>query len=120
MTKWLIAVLLLAGCSATTTQTALVSSGQTLIGVGNAFVQVGKIYTDNCLPAAKFPSLTTFCAGYKDFAPKFQQAYPPAVQAWKIARQGNDASQALAAQDTIIQLSTELTALAVQVLGNVQ
>ncbi len=113
----LMTALLVAGCAGKQTQTGLVTSGEALIGVGNTFVAVGASYQANCLPAPRDPKLAGFCAGFRSFAPKFQQSYPPAVDAWKIARSGNDASKAQEATAVVLQLSTELTALAMQIMA---
>lgn len=116
-----LAVALLAtGCAATQTQQGLVVSGQSLIGVGNTFVAVGASYTANCLPSPKDAKLAAFCSGFKQFAPKFQTAYPQAVDAWEVARKANDASKAQDATAVILQLSADLTALAIQALGSVR
>jgi hypothetical protein len=64
--------------------------------------------------------LATFCAGFKEYAPKFQQAYPSAIDAWNIARKANDAAKANDATAVVMQLSADLTGLALQVLGGVR
>jgi hypothetical protein len=115
----LVAALALAGCAGTQTQTGLVTSGQALIGVGNTFVTVAKTYDVACKPQPRV-GVEKFCAGFKDFTPKFQKAYSPAVDAWEAARKANDVSKQQDATAVILSLSTELTALAVQVLGTVQ
>jgi hypothetical protein len=110
-------LLVLTGCAAKTTQTGLVTSGQALIGVGNTFVAVGATYTANCTPTVKNQKLVAFCEGFKTYAPRFQKAYRPAVDAWEVARKANDASKAQQATAVILQLSTDLTALALQIIA---
>lgn len=112
-------LLSLTACSnaATSTQTGLATSGQALMAVGNTFVTVGATYQANCLPAPKDAKLAKFCAGFKEFAPRFQRAYPLAVDAWKAARSANDASKAQDAAAVVLQLSTDLTIIATQALG---
>lgn len=117
MKRWVIAAFLLAGCTAATTQTGLSASGQALIGVGNTFVAVGSAYSSQCAPAPSNVQMQKFCAGFRDFAPKFQTSYPQAVSAWNIARSANDASKANEATAVVLQLSAELTALALQVMA---
>lgn len=108
---------LLAGCAAKTTQTGLALTGQSLVGVGSQFVAAGRVYTAQCVPAPVDPKLVPFCAGFKDFAPKFQQAYPQAVATWRAAVAGNDAAKAKGAEAAVLQLSTDLAVIAGQVLA---
>ena len=110
-------LLLVVGCSAATTQTGLVATGSSLIGVGNQFVAVGVIYAVNCTPTIKDPKFTGFCAGFKEYAPQFQRAYPIAQQAWKDAVRANDVSKAQGAMATIMDLATSLTTLVIQATG---
>ncbi len=116
----LVVAIALVGCSATTTQTGLATTGQALIGVGNTFVTVGQAYNVICLPTVKEPKLTKFCTGFRDFAPKFQKAYPVAVDAWNAARRANDAAKANDAVAVVLGLTADLTALSLQVLGGLQ
>ena len=109
-----LALLLLTACSATTTQTGLATTGATLVGLGNQFVAVGALYTVNCTPTVKVAALASFCVGFKEYAPKFQVAYPIAKDAWKFAVQANDASKSQVALQQIVDLSTVLTGLAAQ------
>lgn len=113
----LVLALVLAGCTSTAptpAQPVLAASGQSLVAVGNTFVQVGALYTPNCLPTAKAPTLVDFCASFKAFAPKFQQAYPLAVATWKSAVNANDQVAAQQAEAAILSLATDLTTLAAQ------
>ena len=112
--------LLLVGCAAKTTQTGLATSGQSLVGIGTTFINVGAIYNQQCLPAPKQPKMTGFCNGFKTFGAKFQKAYPTAIDAWEAARKANDASKANDAASVILSLSADLTALMIQALTSLQ
>lgn len=111
---FLLSLGLLVGCSAATTQTGLATSGQALVGVGNQFVAVGALYTTNCTPTVKVAALAPFCSGFRDFAPRFQKAFPIARDAWLFAVQANDASKAQSAMTIVVDLATNLTGLAAQ------
>ena len=117
MKRLIVLALLLAGCSAATMQTGLATSGQTLVGVGNQFIAVAKVYEANCKPAPQ-PRLEKFCTEFAKYAPQFQQNYPLAVQAYKAAVRANDASKAKDANALILQLSTDMAVIAGQVLVN--
>jgi len=114
LTRLVLALVLLAGCASATTQTGLASAGQALIAVGTQFVAVGDLYTQHCTPTITLTQIEGFCSGFKTFAPKFQQAYPLAVRTWKAAVTVRNLVQAQEAESTILDLGTELVALAGQ------
>lgn len=114
------AALLIAGCASQTTQTGLATSGQSLVGIGTTFIYVGAVYQQQCVPTPRLAKLTGFCNGFRTFGARFKQAYPAAIDAWEAARKANDASKANDAASVILQLSTDLTALTLQALTNLQ
>lgn len=97
-------------------QTALVTTGSSLIAAGDTFATVGAIYTVDCKPAPK-PKFESFCSGFHNFIPKFQADYPTAVSAWTAARNANDNAAAVGAVATILQLITDLSAITVQAIA---
>ena len=94
-------------------QTLLVT-GESLKAVGTEFVQVSAVYTQGCtdktIPVAQ-------CDKYRAFGTRFKQTYPLAVNLWESARTANDAAAEKMARDVILQLASELSALAVQGLS---
>jgi len=108
----LIAVLVLAGCATTKdVYNGLVTSGETLDAVGKQFVSVSAMYKVGCDSGRIKPA---DCTAYRKFGEKFKVSYPLAVSLWESARAANDSASEKAARDAILQLSTELIALAAQ------
>jgi len=112
LSLFLVLVLVLAGCAgAKGVYTGLVTSGETLNAVGKQFVSISALYKAGCDSGQIKPAE---CAAYRKFGEKFKLSYPIAVALWESARAANDAASEKAARDAILQLSTELTALAAQ------
>ncbi len=109
--------LLLAGCATagggSTAGPAIIVSAEAVATLGDHFAAIGAFYQANCKPP-KVAQLAGFCAGFADYGPKFQQAYPTAVATLKAARAGNDTAKAQGAEATVVQLSTQLTQIAAQ------
>jgi hypothetical protein len=105
-----------ASCSTMGTNKALVVSGETIAGIGDQFAALGGVYTKQCTPQISNPAFVSFCKSFKEYGPKFQTAYPLAVQTFKTAAAANDTAAAQGAEKTILQLATELTAIGGQAL----
>jgi hypothetical protein len=113
----LVLVLLTGGCAGKNVDTSMLAAGSAIKTVGNQFVAAEMVYQTNCRPIK--PGFKQFCMGLYTFAPKFKAAYNPAVDTWNTAASANDASKALGAQATILQLSVELAAVLASVLQEV-
>lgn len=117
-----LSVFVLTSCSPTTTtavQQPLAISGETLIAVGQQFVDVANLYNAQCVHDVK-PAMTSFCAQFRTFAPKFKTGYPLAVSLWQTARRTNDTAAAKTAGDAILELATGVTSvglLGMQTIG---
>lgn len=109
-------VLALVSCSTKQTQVGILTATKGLDALGQQFVAVSGVYSAQCLPAVRQAALGKFCAAFKEYAPKFQVAYKPAVDAIHAAASANDTAKLAGAQATIIELSTSLTAIAAEVL----
>ena len=102
----LIVVLVLAAACASST--GFIVSGESLDAAGRAFVAVGQAYNQ----ALDAKTITT--NQYKtwaDFAIKFKQAYPSAVQLWKSGVVVNDAALQKNSTAIITSLVSELAKL---------
>ncbi len=111
-------VLALGACkTGSPAQSALVVTGETLAGIGDQFANVGGVYTAQCTPTLRVPELAGFCASFKEYGPKFQQAYPLAVSTFKAAAAAGDVATAQSAESKILTLSTQLSAIAGQALA---
>lgn len=111
----LLTALVLTACSSIT---PFVVSGESLDAAGKAFVQVGQTYNRELDAKRVTPEQ------YRDwaqFARKFQQVYPSAVQLWKSSITVNDAALQKQSSAIVTALVTELSRLGavvgVQVLG---
>lgn len=110
----LIVALLMSGCAAWTSAKttadrtkALLAFGETLDAAGNTFVSVGKIYNSSLDAGLVTPENY---AKWAAFAKTFQPAYPQAVQAWRLARQGNNLNSMADVQAQIGPLIAQLGA----------
>src|SRR5262249_32715329 len=72
-----------ASCSTPNTTKGLVVSGETIAGIGDQFAALGGVYTKQCTPQISNPAFVSFCKSFKEYGPKFQTAYPLAVQTFK-------------------------------------
>lgn len=97
-------------CTSVETQKTLAISGDAILQAGNRFVDVANSYNVQCKPIVK-PDMTKFCAGFKAFAPKFQEQYPRAVASWKAGVNANDAAAANGAQQAVLGLMTDLAVI---------
>lgn len=105
----------LAGCTSQNTLTGLNVSGQTLLATVNAHNSMAlNVYFPNCQPVAL--GYDKFCGAFKKFSPQFVIAFDDAFQAWQTAVKANDTAKAKGAEATVIQLSTELAALAATII----
>lgn len=111
----LLLALLLAACA---TSTGFIVSGESLDGVGKAFVITGQTYNREL--DAKRITVDQY-RQWAAFAKKFQASYGPAVQLWKSSIAVNDAALTNQTDAIIVGLVTELAKLAtvvgVQVMG---
>lgn len=99
-------VVLLTACA---TSTGFIVTGETLDGLGKTFVTVGQAYNKGL--DAKTVTVEQYRA-WAEYAKKFQQAYPPAVQLWKSSVAVNDAALTKQANAVVTGLVTELAKLA--------
>lgn len=106
-------LVMLTGCAAV--GKSLVISGESLVATGEQFVAVAKVYKQGC-DVTKTISVTQ-CAKFAAFGEKFKQTYPLAAGVWYAARSSGDAAAEKQARAVIVDLATDLSALAVQGIG---
>lgn len=105
-TAFLLVLVLLAACSSSA---PFVVTGESLDTAGKAFVAVGQAY--NQALDAKTVTVEQY-REWSQFAKKFQQAYPSAVQLWKSSVAVNDTALTKQTDAIIVSLVGEMTRLA--------
>jgi hypothetical protein len=100
---------LLTACG-TTGYKSFVASGESLKAVGTQFETVAKMYKQGC--DAKQLKMAE-CDAFRAFGLRFKAVYPISVDLWDASRQAGDGTMEKQTRERIIQLSTELSQLAV-------
>lgn len=114
-TLFLMVALLVAACASST---GYVVTGESLDALGKTFVTVGQAYNKGL--DAKTVTVEQYRT-WAEYAKKFQQAYPAAVQLWKSSVAVNDAALTKQSSAIVTGLVTELakvaTVVGIQVLS---
>lgn len=106
------ALLLATGCGSKVPGfAAFTTSGLALKAVGAQFEAASNVYKQGC-DAAQIKKAD--CEAFRAFGARFKQVYPVTVDLWDAAQKAGDTATEHATRDKILELSTELTRLAVQ------
>lgn len=103
--------LLVTACSAGSAarvEQGVYASGTALDALGNTFVSTTQAMAELCKAGRVAPAT---CQGYGTFVRTFKPSYEAAVKAWSSA---SDAKSAQQAAESLLTLSNQLTAYAVQ------